>query len=226
MFALGRSNAFPSPLWRGSDLAHAVAPGVPTGFPLLDAEIPGGGWPVGSLTEVLRTQEGIGELRILAPALAALSAQGRYLAWISPPYAPYAPALARAGIDPGRLFIVRTGSEKETLWATEQALRSKACGAVLAWSGAVRYPELRRLQLAAEGSRGLAFLFRANRAAEESSPSALRIAIAPERNRLALKILKRRGAPLDRPIHLPAAAFASRRAEQPLAARIAEPSLV
>jgi cell division inhibitor SulA/protein ImuA len=172
---------------------------------MLDAEIPGRGWPVGSLTEILRTQEGIGELRILGPALAALSAQGKYLAWIAPPYSPYAPALAAAGINPARLFIVRTGSEKETLWAIEQALRSNACGAVLAWPAAPRYPELRRLQLAAEGGRSLALLFRPSQAANESTPAALRIALASEQGGLAIRILKRRGAPLDRPVLLPVA---------------------
>ncbi len=198
-------------LWRGSDLARAALPGVPSGFPLLDAEIPGRGWPVGSLTEILRAHEGIGELRLLAPALATLSAQGKRLAWISPPYVPYAPALARAGIDPGRLFLVKTGSDKEALWAVEQALRSNACGAVLAWPRSPKYAELRRLQLAAEGSRSLALLFRTSRAAGESSPAALRIALDPEQGALVLRILKRRGAPLDRPLLLPAASLGSMR---------------
>ncbi|MBI4290970.1 MAG: translesion DNA synthesis-associated protein ImuA [Betaproteobacteria bacterium] len=211
-------------LWRGADLARAVTPGVSTGFPVLDAEIPGRGWPVGSLTEILRAQEGIGELRILGPALAALSAQGKYLAWIAPPYSPYAPALAAAGIDPARLFIVRTGSEKETLWAIEQALRSNACGAVLAWPAAPRYPELRRLQLAAESGRSLALLFRPSQAANESTPAALRIGLASEQGGLAVRILKRRGAPLDRPVLLPVVPPAARRlpAEQPATARPSE----
>ncbi|MBI2316561.1 MAG: translesion DNA synthesis-associated protein ImuA [Betaproteobacteria bacterium] len=194
-------------LWRGADLARTAAPGVPSGFPVLDAELPGGGWPVGSLTEILRTQEGIGELRILGPALAALSAQGRHLAWIAPPYSPYAPALAAAGIDPGQLFVVRTGNEKEALWAIEQALRSNACGAVLAWLQSPRYAELRRLQLAAEGGgRALAVLFRPEKAAAEPSPAVLRIALGAAAGGLAVRIVKRRGAPLDRLILLPAVA--------------------
>lgn len=216
---------FPAPvhpaLWRGADLARAATPGVPTGFSLLDAEIPGRGWPVGSLTEILWAQEGIGELRILSPALAALSVQGKYLAWIAPPYAPYAPALAAAGIDPARLFVVRTGSEKETLWAIEQALRSNACGAVLAWPASPRYPELRRLQLAAEGGRALAVLFRSQKAAVEPSPAVLRIALGTVAGGLAVHILKRRGAPLDRPVLLSVAPLASRRlpAEQMVTVR-------
>jgi hypothetical protein len=193
-------------LWSGSELARVVIPGVSTGFTELDAEFPGGGWPAGSLTEIMPACEGIGELRILGPALAGLSARGRHLVWIAPPYLPYAPALAAAGVDLARLFIVRTGSEREALWALEQALRSNACGAALAWLPSPTYPELRRLQLAAGGSSTLALLFRPSPAANESSPAVLRIALASEREGLAVRILKRRGAPLARPILLAPAA--------------------
>ncbi len=198
-------------VWRGSDLARVTAPSLPTGFPGLDAELPGGGWPAGALTEILPAHEGIGELRLFGPALATLTAGGKRLAWIAPPHRPYAPALAAAGIDLARMFIVRTKSDQETLWAVEQALASRACGAVLAWPVAASYSELRRLQLAAEGSRAPAVLFRSQKAAAESSPAALRIALDTADGGLALHILKRRGAPLGRQVLLPAAPLASRR---------------
>ena len=198
-------------LWRGSELACVTAPSLPTGFPGLDAELPGGGWPTGKLTEILSAHEGIGELRIFGPTLAKLCARGRRLAWIAPPHRPYAPALAAAGIDLARIFIVRTRNDRETLWATEQALRANACGAVLAWHAAVKYPELRRLQFAAEGSHALAVLFRPSHAAGESSPAVLRIALETTAGGLAVHILKRRGAPLAQPVLLPASPLASRR---------------
>src|SRR5450830_1609947 len=87
--------AYPA-LRRGSELACVTAPSLPTGFPGLDAELPGGGWPMGKLTEILPAHEGIGELRLLGYALAGLSAAGRRLAWIDPPHRLYAPALAAA----------------------------------------------------------------------------------------------------------------------------------
>src|SRR4051812_7294839 len=122
-----------SALWRGSELAHQRFASVPSGFAALDAQLPGGGWPVGLLTELMPVHVGIGELRLLGPALGSLSASGRKLAWIAPPHLPYAPALAAAGIASENLIVVRTRSEKDTLWAAEQALASNACGAVLAW---------------------------------------------------------------------------------------------
>jgi hypothetical protein len=191
-------------LWRGSELARVAAPSLTTGFPALDAELPGGGWPTASLTEILPAHEGIGELRLLGPALARLSAADKRLAWIAPPHRPYAPALTAAGINPARLIIVNVRTAQETLWAVEQALASRACGAVLAWPAAVNYPALRRLQLAAEASRALAVLFRPQQAAGESSPAVLRIALGAAAGGLAVHILKRRGAPLDRPVFLPA----------------------
>jgi len=184
---------------------------MPTGFPALDVELPGGGWPAAALTEILPEHEGIGELRILGPALASLSAHGRWLAWIAPPYLPYAPALQAAGIDLARLLLVKTRSPRETLWAIEQALRSNACGAVLAWPEKIAWPELRRLQLATEGSRALAVLFRPPRAAGEASPAALRLALDTCEGDLAVRILKRRGAVLDRPIRLHPATVVHRR---------------
>jgi hypothetical protein len=98
---------------------------------------------------------------------------------------------------------VRTRTPQETLWAVEQGLRANACGAVLAWPPArVKYPELRRLQIAAEGGRGVAVLFRPTQAADESSPAALRLALETAPGALRVRVLKRRGGPLARPIVL------------------------
>jgi cell division inhibitor SulA/protein ImuA len=189
-----------SDLRRGDALARVATASVPTGFPALDAELPGGGWPTGCLTELLPAHEGIGELRVLGPAAARLSRAGRRLAWIAPPHLPYAPALAAAGIALARLLIVRTASARDTLWAAEQALASAACGAVLIWPGAVKYAELRRLQLAAEKARALAVLFRPARAAGGAAPPAQRLALHTSAGALAVRIRKRRGAACERPV--------------------------
>ena len=204
-----------SAIWRGNTLSRVANASVATGFAALDAELPGGGWPTAAVTEILPQHEGIGELRILGHALAALSAQKRSLIWIAPPHRPYAPALAAAGIDLARLIIVTTRSPRETLWAAEQALRSNACGALFAWPGNIKYPELRRLQLAAEGNPVLAVLFRPPQAVAEPSCAALRLELKTWHGGLAVRILKRRGAALNAPILLHSPAVASRRASKP-----------
>jgi hypothetical protein len=189
-------------IWRGGELGRVATPSVPSGYAELDAELPGGGWPTAALTEILPQHEGIGELRIFGHALAKLAAEGRWLAWIAPPYLPYAPALAAAGIDLSHLLMIRTRSPRETLWAFEQALRSQTCGAVLAWPDKISYAELRRLQLAAEGSATLAVLFRPLRCITEATPAALRLRLDTQAGGLAARILKRRGGVLGRTIAL------------------------
>src|SRR5256885_8193877 len=116
-------------IWRGDSLSRTGAPTLPCGFPGLDAELPGGGWPAGALTEILLAHEGIGELRLLGPALAGLSRRGLRLVWIAPPHLPHAPALPAAGIAIADPAVVCTASPEEKLCAGPPALASDARGA-------------------------------------------------------------------------------------------------
>jgi hypothetical protein len=166
---------------------------LPSGFPLLDAELPGGGWPLGALTEILPSGEGAGELRLLMPALSRLSRNRRGLVWVAPPHVPYAPALLGQGIDLAYLLTVYPAGSRDLLWALEQSLRSGACGAALSWMHTLDDRALRRLQLAAEAGAGWAILFRSPQAAEQASPAALRLYLAPSPRGVSVHILKRRG---------------------------------
>ena len=85
------------PVWRGGAPA-AFSPVLSTTYPDLDRALPGGGWPTGVLTELLCNHEGIGELTLALPALAALTWAGKRVVWLAPPHLPYAPALAAAGL--------------------------------------------------------------------------------------------------------------------------------
>jgi hypothetical protein len=58
-------------VWRADELARQAGATRPTGHAVLDAVLPGGGWPVGALVEVLQPQAGQGEWRLLLPALGA-----------------------------------------------------------------------------------------------------------------------------------------------------------
>jgi len=190
------------PVWRGAALGR-ISETISTGYAALDRQLPGGGWPAGALTEVLGLQEGIGELQLVLPALAALSAAGKRVVWLAPPHLPYAPALAAAGVDLAHLAVVRAPGRRDALWAAEQVLRAGPCHALLGWFRHARYEELRRLAVAAEASRAFVVLFRPSAVANEPSPAGLRLALEPVGEELAVKILKRRGAPLSAPLHLP-----------------------
>jgi len=182
-------------VWRARDQGgSSQRPGLPTGFSALDSCLPGGGWPRKGLIELLADRSGIGELSLLMPALVALCGEqheGGWLAWVSPPYQPYAPALAACGIDIDRVLVVRSGS---AAWVMEQALRSGSCSAVLGWVDAIDLPSLRRLQLAAEQAGCLAVLFRRSQESNLPSPAVLRIMLSAMQAGLEVRILKSRGA--------------------------------
>ncbi len=189
---------------------------LPTGFRRLDERLPGGGWPLDTLIELLLPAAGMGELKLLVPAMRALgqaeSMPRRWIAWLAPPYLPYAPALAGAGLDPGCMLVVQPrglrrglspqgtvpssqsiASPDPTLWAMEQALRSRACAAALGWIDAAETTALRRLKLAAEEGGSLGILFRPAQRAREPSPAALRLLLEPRDGVLDVAILKCRG---------------------------------
>src|SRR5258708_36649739 len=190
------------PIWRGGALARQVS-ALATGFSALDAALPGGGGAGQAVRGGLKHEPGLGELGPLLPALATLTCAGQGAVWIAPPHVPYAPALAAAGVDLVNLLIVRPQSRRDALWAAEQALRSGSCHALVAWLPKVRYAELQRLSMAAEAGRAAAFVFRPLAAAAESSPACLRLALEPAGLELGVRIVKRRGAPLTAPLHLP-----------------------
>jgi hypothetical protein len=175
-------------IWAGDQLARAED-SVASGFPQLDALLPGGGWPRGALTEVIVKRKGIGELCLFVPTLAKLCEENQFIACVAPPYLPYAPALARAGIKLAHFLVVRASARQEKLWAAEQVLRSGCISAVLFWLDTPN--NLRRLQLAAEEGRSSGIIFRGN--AQPSSYAALRLALAPAGDLTRIDILKRRG---------------------------------
>lgn len=185
-------------LWRGNRVAREQ-PTVPSGHAALDALLPGGGWPLGVLTEICCAHAGMGEISLLLPALARLDADARWLAWVAPPHPLYAPALSEAGIDPARCLLIEPpqaglrhapARTQQALWAAEQLLRGGACGAVLLWWDGEDANALRRLQLAAEAGRSLAVLFRPEAAAQRLSPAALRLRLDADGS---FEIIKCRG---------------------------------
>jgi hypothetical protein len=192
-------------LWRGGDAGAPET--VPTGFRALDARLPGGGWPLATLIELLVPAAGIGEIRLLLPALKRLTTaagvEPRWVAWLAPPHLPYAPALAEAGLDPARMLVVRPRVGSDRLWAMEQALRSGACAAVLGWAGSADGTTLRRLKLAAEEGGTPAFLLRPATHRDDGSPAALRLSLTARDFGLDVEILKSRGGAPARIERLP-----------------------
>lgn len=198
-------NALPRGVWRADRLGDAGTNALPSGFAALDAQLPGAGWPVGMLTELIVREAGIGELRMLVPLLRRLTRERKVVILLAPPHVPYAPALASHGVDLEYLMIVQASNAADRLWAVEQSLRSASFGCLLAWlpQEKTRPEHLRRLQLAAQGTLGPVFLFRPLSAQTESSPAPMRLLLLPRPDqKLSVQILKRRGPVLAQPLLL------------------------
>lgn len=179
-------------VFRGSRAPRRPADGLASGFAALDDALPWGGFPRGALSEVLVPADGVGELELVLPALAAISRRER-IALVAPPYLPYAPALARAGVVLEKLAWIEAPAERSA-WAAEQCLRAGCFGAVLCWTHGGDERILRRLQVAASDGGAHAFVFRPARQAANPSPAALRLLLRGEPGQLALQVLKSRGA--------------------------------
>jgi len=214
---------FGTAVWRADALAGAGGATLASGHGALDAELPGGGWPVGALCEILQPPGVCQEWRLLLPALAHRPGP---LVLVGPPHVPFGPGLAAQGLDARRLLWVGAAMPAQRLWAAEQALRCAEVTAVLAWLPQVRAEQLRRLQLAAQTHSKLLFVMRPAGAQSESSPAVLRLLLGGARplkaalaaaragpmtasagvisDALQVQILKRRGAPLGRTLVLPA----------------------
>lgn len=186
-------------VWKGAGQQAAVAR-HPTGHAQLDTLLPGGGWPESSLSEILLSAPGSGELQLLWPTLARLTRSRERVVLVAPPFIPFAPAWLQAGVDLRWLVLVQA-SEKEALWAAEQCLRSGSCAAVLCWPQRINDRGLRRLQLAAATGESLGFACRSLREADNPSPAALRLALDAWPRQV--RVLKSRGAmPAARPLAL------------------------
>jgi protein ImuA len=203
-------------VWRASSLGAGHSPCVGSGFAALDAELPGGGWPTQSLSEILCDSVATLEWRLLAPALrllllsvparppkrgsgsrAAVTDAERPLLLINPPLTPHLPGLQRAGLPPQRLIWIAPETPAQQLWALEQAVKANASAAILAWLPRAAPEQIRRLQSCAQVMDAPIFLFRPLSTQAQSSAAPLRLCVSTGPGwTLQVQILKRRG-----PVH-------------------------
>ena len=201
---------------------------APTGFTALDAELPGAGWPLGALIEVLQPALEASVWPLLLPALARQAQAGR-LVLIQAPHEPYVPALVAAGVPWPQMLWINDVAPAQAAWAGEQALRCQDVAAVVAWLPRAHAGDLRRLHQAAASTGALLFVMRPAQAAQAASPARVRLRVTaavpplsrphlrlveasmapedapiPSWPQLRVDLLKRRGPPLSAPLWLPA----------------------
>lgn len=172
-------------LWRGQSLRQTAT--TPSGHAALDAVLPGGGWPLGALSEIVHTAPGSGELRLILPLLVTLTQTGRTVALIAPPLIPYAPGWAQRGVDLSRLVVVEA-PEAQQVECGVQLLQAGAA-AVCCWPRRMEETDARRLSLAAEAARAHALWLRSEQARSAPSTAALRLRVQGQ----TVDVLKVRG---------------------------------
>lgn len=200
-------------VWHADALATPAGRVLATGDATLNAQLPGGGWPLGALSEILQPVGVHSEWRLLLPALARSGTAAVVL--VGAPHMPFGPALQAQGLRPQRLLWVQAQASAQRLWAAEQALRCADVDAVLAWLPQARADQLRRLQMAAAEYNKLLWVLRPEQALHESSPAVLRLWAGPAgqgaqggdaSDALEVRVLKRRGPPLQQALRLGARA--------------------
>ncbi|MFC7514249.1 translesion DNA synthesis-associated protein ImuA [Herbaspirillum sp. GCM10030257] len=189
-------------VWKADQMGSCQAAVTTSGYPVLDQELPNGGWPRASLIELLIQQPGIGEMRLLRPAFETVSPKRR-IALVQPPYMPQIAAWVGWGLPVDSLIWIKTTRSADALWSAEQILRNGSCGALLFWQSHVRTESLRRLHLAAQGSDILFWMMRPLACTEDASPAPLRLALRPAHDGICIDIVKRRGPRRDDPLHVP-----------------------
>lgn len=191
-------------VWRGTELGSPVTEVVRTGWEVLDAELPGGGWPCRSVTEVLQPQPSLCEWRLLGPALRRIVAAGQTIVVVGPPKTPHLAGLRHAGLTDKKFVWVKAETPAHRLWTTEQLIKSNSPGALLAWLPQARPEQLRRLQVCAQACEGPVILFRPVAAQHEPSAAPLRVVATFGVDwELKVHILKRKGPRHEGQLHLP-----------------------
>ena len=207
---------------RGRQVAQQTRAVVATGFQTLDQALPRGGLPEAGLTELLCPHWGCGETELIASALASLSRQSRWLVWVNPPWLPYAPALQQQGIALPNTLVVHTRSDRDTLWAMEQCLKSGACSLVQGWPGKPLPHQIRRLHGAARQGRSLGLLMRPQSHLQQPSPAPLRLELGPLQEAIQVRVVKCPGHWGSPWLRLPRASLNPVPASQPPATPAAE----
>jgi hypothetical protein len=204
-------------LWRASDGPTSESTHTKlnkfttTGFSAIDALLYYRGWPKGQLIECLQSPYCQHVLTPFLPAIHNMtgiqqtehskkkSVENKQadVILINPPNIPYQSGWG--GEPPLNIYVISTHTLKNTLWACEQALRSRCSQSIFIWLPEKNIPfsQLRKLQLAAQYNKNIFVVFRPQQFAQKNSPAALRFKLSPiqcrQKTALQIHILKQPG---------------------------------
>jgi protein ImuA len=151
----------------------------PVGLPAIERVLPGGGLARGALHEILATESGWAAAEGFAASLVSGLAREGPVLWCLAEDGLYGPGLARLGLAPERLILVRARRPADLLWAMEEGLKTPGLAAVLGEPKGLDLTASRRLQLAAEDSGVTCLVLRRDQAGSSVAVTRWRVAPAP-----------------------------------------------
>lgn len=179
-------------IWQGDQVDTLFSDLNSTGYDELDAVLEGG-FPSHGVLDI-HSPVGIGELRLLLPALRARQhRETRMLVLIAPPVMINGEMLAEYGFNLEHVLILTPQSSQEALWSAEECLKSSCCNAVLLWQKNIEIHQVKRLNLAAEQGAALHIMMRPQGPSELSLPVSLGMSLTPHSQGIQVNVTKRKG---------------------------------
>lgn len=135
---------------------------VDMGLGDISSAFPGGQFPFGAVHEFLSAgpYDVAASCGFIAGLLSPLMGKSGTSLWISSSRTLFPPALKSFGIQPDRMIFIDLHSEKDVMWAMDEALKCSALSAVVGEMQEISFTASRRLQLAVENSRVTGFVLR------------------------------------------------------------------
>ena len=182
---------------------HIAEPSfVSSGFAVLDEQT--GGWPSSGSVELQPSALGIGELRLIFPALSFLaekaSSRQSLQVWLSGGLQLMPQGLG--GAFTSNTVVLKALGSKESLWVLDTLLQSGVCSAVVCWLDTLDSAQAKRLQIAAKESGTLVFCIRSAPKQDASLPISMRVRLEPAEDGLLLDVFKRQNAFAPEPFHV------------------------
>jgi protein ImuA len=141
--------------------------------PLRDS-FPCGGFPAGAVHEFLFNdcEDSAATAGFISRLLSALMQNSGIAFWISCTNNIFPPSLKTTGIEPHRVVFVDLQTQKEVVWAMDEALKCSALSSVVGEVRELDFTASRRMQLAAEQSGVTCFVLRKHREQQKITPTA------------------------------------------------------
>jgi protein ImuA len=135
---------------------------IDLGFGQITEAFPNEVFPLAAVHEFINVEEEneAATTGFIASIVSALMKNCGAAVWVGSSLTIFPAALKTFGISPEHIVFINAPTQREVLWATEEALKCEGLAAVIGEIREITFTESRRLQLAVEKSRVTGFIIR------------------------------------------------------------------